>query len=230
MERILIVLREGLGLNFEAMRPALHVGAPIAIGRGGAVIADVLDDFPDVRTQRLQELRAQLGNDGHGHVVPRLDGSMAKCGGPRLCKTCEKEELLIKLWQHTDEASAAAVGAPSLEHIKLKPCAHCEGPPVPTVQLQLPPLGKAPRQEDYGDDGLAIDAYVFCHECGAQGPCVSEVIEDAQGYDDALAEAVRLWQQRDARHRDLYDGGEAEGLNLLPRPDREDEQCLSSKW
>lgn len=111
-----------------------------------------------------------------------------------------------------------------MQSIKLIPCAHCEGPPVPTVQLQLPPLGKAPRQELY-EDGLAIDAYVFCHECGAQGPLVSTIIEDAQEYDDALAEAVRLWQQRDARHRALYDGGEAEGLNLFPR---RDEACKPS--
>ncbi|QEY73248.1 hypothetical protein [Pseudomonas denitrificans (nom. rej.)] len=106
MDRILIVLREGLGLNFEAMRPALQVGAPIAIGRGGAVIAEVFDDFPDVRTQRLQQLRAQLGSEGHGHVVPRLDGTRMRCGGPGICKTCEKEQLLLKLWEQADEAKA----------------------------------------------------------------------------------------------------------------------------
>lgn len=43
MERITIVLQEGLGLNFEAMRPAMQSGAAVAIGRGGAVIAEVAD-------------------------------------------------------------------------------------------------------------------------------------------------------------------------------------------
>lgn len=50
MDRVLIVLREGLGLNFEAMRPALQVGAPIAIGRGGAVIAEVLENVMENTT------------------------------------------------------------------------------------------------------------------------------------------------------------------------------------
>lgn len=104
MDRILIVLREGLGLNFEAMRPALQVGAPIAIGRGGAVIADVLDDFPAAHSLRLKEIRTQLGTDGHGHVVPRLDGVVMRCGGPGICKSCQKEQLLLDIWQAAEEA------------------------------------------------------------------------------------------------------------------------------
>lgn len=43
MNIVTIVLRPGLNLNFEAMRPALQVGAPIAIGRGGSVIAEVAE-------------------------------------------------------------------------------------------------------------------------------------------------------------------------------------------
>ncbi|MBG6292009.1 hypothetical protein I5I61_31550 [Pseudomonas nitroreducens] len=107
MDRILIVLRAGLGLNFEAMRPALQVGAPIAIGRGGAVIADVLDDFPAAHSLRLKEVRTQLGNEGHGHVIPRLDGTVMRCGGPNICKTCQKERLLLDIWQEAEETLAA---------------------------------------------------------------------------------------------------------------------------
>lgn len=39
MQQVTIVLRLGLGLDFEAMRDALRLGAPVSIGRGGAVIA-----------------------------------------------------------------------------------------------------------------------------------------------------------------------------------------------
>ncbi|MBG6289062.1 Lar family restriction alleviation protein [Pseudomonas nitroreducens] len=259
MDRILIVLREGLGLNFEAMRPALQVGAPIAIGRGGAVIADVLEDLPDVRTQRLQEIRAQLGNEGHGHVVPRLDGTLMRCGGPNNCKICQKEQLLLDIWQAAEEAQPERAHAtkpgifdvitwtagqpaprkqelPSLEEhtaqiervaadlrehgpdlVLLKPCGFCGGPPVPFVQLASQGFGSAPRMDSYGEDGLSVEAFVFCHECGAQGPMFEDDIFDASDYDQAMAEGVRLWQDRDGRHADLYEAN-AE-LNLFPRPD-----------
>lgn len=28
---------------------------------------------------------------GHGHVIPNLDGSKARCGGPGICEVCNKE-------------------------------------------------------------------------------------------------------------------------------------------
>lgn len=256
MERILIVLREGLGLNFEAMRPALQVGAPIAIGRGGAVIADVLDDFPAAHSLRLKEVRTQLGNEGHGHVVPRLDGTVMRCGGPGICKTCQKERLLLDIWQEAEETQAATtrpgifdvitgtagqaaqvpqvlpsteehhaqierVAADLREHgperVVLKPCGFCGGPPVPFVQLAAHGFGSAPRMDSYGDDGLSVEAFVFCHECGARGPIHEDDIFDASDYDQAMAEGVRLWQNRDGRHADLYEAN-AE-LNLFPRWD-----------
>jgi hypothetical protein len=30
-------------------------------------------------------------NTGHGHVWPRPDGSIARCGGPKLCKKCARD-------------------------------------------------------------------------------------------------------------------------------------------
>lgn len=33
----------------------------------------------------------------HGHVIPRLDGVKAKCGGPALCTECAAEALLVGL-------------------------------------------------------------------------------------------------------------------------------------
>lgn len=29
---------------------------------------------------------------GHGHVIPNPDGSLARCGGPSICRVCAKEK------------------------------------------------------------------------------------------------------------------------------------------
>jgi hypothetical protein len=101
----------------------------------------------------------------------------------------------------------------------LLPCPFCEGPPVVIVQ-DSEKGGAAPVQNDYGE-GLWVKAFVFCHECGAEGPSLEELIFFGDEYDVAERGAVERWQQRDARHRDCYDAGEADGLNLYPRPDLE---------
>lgn len=35
--------------------------------------------------------KATFRRDGHGHVYPRLDGSLARCGGPGACVVCSRE-------------------------------------------------------------------------------------------------------------------------------------------
>jgi len=105
--------------------------------------------------------------------------------------------------------------------VLLKPCSFCGGPPKPIVTHADHPFGAAPRMSDYGDDGLWVEACVFCHECGAQGPALQRNISDASDYDSVLEDAVDLWQNRDERHAELYQAGHAEGLNLFPRPDIE---------
>lgn len=99
----------------------------------------------------------------------------------------------------------------------LPPCPFCEGPPSVIVANGLYPYGAAPVQDDYGADGLIIDAYVFCHECGAEGPRHEAEIYDEAGYWEAEAAGVRLWVERTNRNRGLYDGAAACGLNHYPR-------------
>ncbi|QEY73249.1 hypothetical protein F1C79_17485 [Pseudomonas denitrificans (nom. rej.)] len=106
------------------------------------------------------------------------------------------------------------------DRVTLKPCAFCGGPPVPFVQLADQGFGSAPRLDDYGDDGLSVEAFVFCHECGAQGPSFEDEIFDASSYDQAMAEGVRLWQDRDGRHADLYEANAEQ--NLFPRLEKEE--------
>ena len=49
---------------------------------------------------------------GHGHVVPNADGTVARCGGPRICKTCAAE--LVEL-----QASARRQPPPVRDQLRL---------------------------------------------------------------------------------------------------------------
>ncbi|MGH9962980.1 MAG: Lar family restriction alleviation protein, partial [Pyrinomonadaceae bacterium] len=52
----------------------------------------------------------------------------------------------------------------------LLPCPFCEGPPVSIVTRPWALGGGVfPDTELQGKDGFLVDAYVFCHECGARG-------------------------------------------------------------
>lgn len=37
-----------------------------------------------------------MKNIGHGHVFDRLDGYMARCGGPKVCKACMRDMAELK--------------------------------------------------------------------------------------------------------------------------------------
>lgn len=95
--------------------------------------------------------------------------------------------------------------------VKLLPCPFREGPPVPFATSQVHGF------KGFGRDGALVGAYVFCHECGAQGPHESGLLYDADEVPALVEKAVLLWNTRNARHRKLYDHGEARGLNYHPR-------------
>jgi hypothetical protein len=97
------------------------------------------------------------------------------------------------------------------------PCPFCGGPPVPIVRDYVSG-GVVAAREDYGDDGLYVEAFVFCHECGAQGSHHEAFIYDRAEYIAAEREGVRLWRERDERNRSCYDAGARERLNEYPRP------------
>ena len=102
--------------------------------------------------------------------------------------------------------------------MKLLPCPFCEGPPVPIVTRALYlGGGRVPDSALGGGDGLSVCAYVFCHECGAEGPGVDDVAFSRADCDELECQAVALWQERGAKNRNLYDAGEPEGLNEYPR-------------
>lgn len=100
--------------------------------------------------------------------------------------------------------------------IKLTPCPFCEGPPVPSVAHAVGG-GHITNAALNAEDGVYATAHVFCHECGAKGPHVEDAVYSRSECDDLEAQAVQLWQERTAKNRNLYDGGEERGLNEYPR-------------
>ena len=109
------------------------------------------------------------------------------------------------------------------DQIKMAPCPFCEGPPCvfardydtqKSVDLDRP-------QTEFFDE--KYEAHVWCHDCGAQGPdidscslCLFEDRIDLTAMDVARI-AVERWNDRNAKARECYDAGEAEGLNMFPR-------------
>lgn len=101
--------------------------------------------------------------------------------------------------------------------VTLPPCPFCEGPPSVIVAKSFAPFGAVDPHEAIGCDGLDVDAYVFCHECGAEGPKHEDIIFHADDFADVEQKGVALWIERTAKHRALYDAGTPEGLNTYPR-------------
>lgn len=63
--------------------------------------------------ERPGRTRTRPGLLGHGHVIPRPDGSRARCGGPRLCRKCAAEQdalqAAVTAERERDGAALAAV-------------------------------------------------------------------------------------------------------------------------
>ncbi|MEI9740441.1 exonuclease domain-containing protein [Enterobacter kobei] len=87
----------------------------------------------------------------------------------------------------------------------LPPCPFCYGPPSLFTHY-LNDKGYAPLYQpvSYGDDGLYVGSYVFCHECGAQGEEVGGHAYEDSDVAQLEAEAKKVWSDRNERHRDLY--------------------------
>lgn len=49
---------------------------------------------PPIRSA-VQARADRLKKQGHGWVVPNANGTVAKCGGPSLCRTCQEEQDTI---------------------------------------------------------------------------------------------------------------------------------------
>ncbi|AAC19079.1 DNA polymerase exonuclease subunit [Escherichia phage N15] len=87
----------------------------------------------------------------------------------------------------------------------LPPCPFCYGPPSLFTHY-LNDKGYSPLYQpvNYGDDGLYVGSYVFCHECGAQGEEVGGHAYEDSDVEQLEAAARNVWSDRNERHRDLY--------------------------
>src|SRR6185503_11050783 len=81
---------------------------------------------------------------------------------------------------------------PDGQRVELLPCPFCGGPPVPFDTSQQVGF------KGFGEDGQSVEAYVFCHSSGAQGPILDELVYDAWELKDLLERAVLLWQVKHA--------------------------------
>lgn len=86
---------------------------------------------------------------------------------------------------------------------KLPPCPFCEGPPKPIVVRGIGG-GTFSDEALRGDHGLYVRAFVFCHECGAEGPAITDFAYDRAGCNALQASAENLWIERNSRNRSLY--------------------------
>lgn len=194
---------------------------PILIGQ--AVEIDLL--LPEVR-QMLSRQGIYLASDTArpGYTVPLVvtaDGLWCM----ELDSKLDPEHFLPTVqiagpFYAPNEEQELAFGLPVL----MPACPFCGGPPCPIVAKGNYPYGVAPLQDEYGDDGLAVEAYVFCRECGADGPKHQEVIHSRAAHAAAEVEAVRLWSDRTSKNRCLYAAGVPEGLNHYPRPARDTQE------
>ncbi|HGE8284265.1 TPA: Lar family restriction alleviation protein [Serratia marcescens] len=94
----------------------------------------------------------------------------------------------------------------------LTPCPFCSGPPVTFLRevISGTPFGLPDeRLSDDESDGLFIGAYVFCHECGAQGEEVEKVVYSEADVGELIDEARNAWVNRDARHLDLFESSKS---------------------
>jgi hypothetical protein len=105
--------------------------------------------------------------------------------------------------------------------VTLLPCPFCGGPPSLIAKwldekrvewVNMP----APLPSD---DGVFVSAWVFCHECGADGPEAEGICCWFTEIAEIEFNAVDNWNVRGQRHKDLYDVNYAEGRCRYPRRD-----------
>jgi hypothetical protein len=106
-----------------------------------------------------------------------------------------------------------------IEKVTLKPCPFCGGPPCPVVMAGVGG-GRLYLTANDRENGAYADAHVFCHECGAQGETVDEVVFSESDMTALESQAIERWNCRDNRHADLYAASAKDGLNLYPREDQ----------
>jgi hypothetical protein len=148
-------------------------------------------------------------NSGHGHVRPRADGLIAKCGGPTLCRICWNEQTnlectrmlgeLVKLppvkpgdWLKVAVDEAGEIGVTAIPESELYKCSWCEvcNPALVGVVMVLCPTcvnKRCPHAHDHRD------ACTHSNAVGQPGSSWEHVKPSA---------AVSLWRHIDSAPTD----------------------------
>jgi hypothetical protein len=128
------------------------------------------------------------------HEVARLGNALRNLG-----KVIASDAFAVgfqSLGQYRSALLARVEAAAPSEGDAVPNCPFCGGPPCTIVAKAAYPYGEAPKQEDYGDDGLSVRAYVFCHSCGAEGPDCEAELYSRDDYLSAKQLAVSYWSKR----------------------------------
>lgn len=48
-----------------------------------------------IMVEDLASIISDIRQNGDGHVISRLDGSLARCGGPHLCERCKSDKARL---------------------------------------------------------------------------------------------------------------------------------------
>ncbi|WXL23929.1 hypothetical protein WG219_11235 [Ectopseudomonas mendocina] len=64
--------------------------------------------------------------------------------------------------------------------------------------------------------GVGAQVFVYCHECGAQGPTL-DAYDDESDLNELKLAAAMAWNERTSKNRALYDANAESGLNIWPR-------------
>lgn len=98
------------------------------------------------------------------------------------------------------QAAQQSIGEPPATATEISSCPFCQGQASPLVLLNSnTAIGRVERQESYGCDGVDVIALVQCGYCDAKGPEHVDVLFTAEGYDEAVKQAIALWTCRDSR-------------------------------
>ncbi|MGL5526437.1 MAG: Lar family restriction alleviation protein [Aeromonas veronii] len=85
-----------------------------------------------------------------------------------------------------------------MQHEPINPCPFCAGVGVAFTRDDKTGGPFSAASLAASEDGVFVTAFVFCHECGAKGPPVDDLIYLAEEVPTLESEAVRLWNGRAA--------------------------------
>lgn len=102
------------------------------------------------------------------------------------------------------------------------PCPFCGGPPAYMAQCLDEGAWKHPMVAISNDNGAFIEAWVFCHECGADGPRAEDICYTQADLDALGKQAYENWNRRDERNKRLYDANVARLSEAAPAPAKGD--------